>query len=258
MGHSASTKASEGRTLARRPGSLYAPTPTRGAMDTGICNILCCPLFDATDLTGNHVFDYGTPTFGNNESNHGSYDGGAALQASTTVGTPLRVTTDNQAHQIPHTEPVTFGALVYMRSASGTPQLLCSGSGTNNSNYCLQRQASVGWRFQGVGVTAMGDHRDKTPNGRWYHVCLAIAANRASSPAAAFYLNGQEAWTGTLGAAQAVSTTDDFAFTTDALDTTSSFNGFMINAFVTDTLLDATTIKNLSDEAFGHASPLMI
>jgi hypothetical protein len=227
-------------------------------MDTGICNILCCPLFDDTDLTGNHVFDDGTPTFANVDSNHGCYDGGPALVASTTAGTGMRVIADSQAHQIPHTEPVTFGFLIYMRTISGTPQLMNSGPGANNSNYGIQRQASAGWRHQGSGVTTLGDHRTKTPAGRFYHVCLAIEANRSSSPAGAFYLNGQEAWTGTIGNAQAVSSTDDFAFTGDADETNSSWTGFMVNAFVTDTLLDPATIKNLSDEAFGHASPLMI
>ncbi len=239
-------------------GQIGDTVPTRGAMDTDICNILCCPLFDDTDLTGNHVFDDGTPTFANIDSNHGCYDGGTALVASTSAGTGLRMIASSQPHQIPHTEPVTFGFLIYMRTISGTPQLMCSGPGANNSNYGIQRQASAGWRHQGSGVTTMGDHRSKTPAGRFYHVCLAIEAGRSSSPAGAFYLNGQEAWTGTIGNAQAVSSTDDFAFTGDADETNSSWTGFMVNAFITDTLLDAATIQNLSDEAFGHASPLMI
>lgn len=226
-------------------------------MDTGICNILCCPLFDPTDLTGNHTFEEGTPTFANVDSNHGSYDGGAALVASTTAGTGMRTLVDSQAHQIPHTEPVTFGFLIYMRTISGTPQLMNSGAGANNSNYGIQRQASTGWRHQGTGVTNLGDERTITPAGRFYHVCLSIDGNRTSSPAGAFYLNGQEAWTGVIGAADTVSTTDNFAFTGDSDETNSSWTGFMVNAFITDTLLDAATIQNLSDEAFGHASPLM-
>lgn len=244
--------------LTRSAGSLYAPTPQRVSVSPDICNILCCPLFDDADLTGNHTFEEGTPTFATHNDFHAAYDGANMLQASATAGTGMRTLVDSQAHQIPHTEPVTFGFHIYMRTISGTPQLMNSGAGANNSNYGIQRQASAGWRFQGVGVTNLGDHRTKTPTGRWYHVCLAIAANRASSPAAAFYLNGQEAWTGTLGAADTVSTTDNFAFTGDSDESNSSWTGMMSNAFITDTLLDAATIKNLSDEAHGHASPLMI
>lgn len=258
MGHGASTKAKEGATLARRPGSLYAPTPKRIEIGTDIGNILCCPLSaDLTDLTGNHVFDYGTPSFGTADSTHGSYDGGTMMIVENSAALNPRIIADGAAaHQIPHTSPVTFGAFIYPRVYNGSPAMLCSGNGGFGNNYGLYRQSTAGWQFLGNGQTSMGNHKTKTPIQRWFHVCMAVSANRTTSPAAAFYLNGREVWSGTVNA-EAVQTTDNFALTSDADDTSAAWEGLMCNAFVTDTLLSAATIKNLSDESFGHASPWM-
>jgi hypothetical protein len=103
----------------------------------------------------------------------------------------------------------------------------------------------------------MGVNFEETPGGRWFHVCLAIdsTSRGTGSNAAEFYLNGQPVWSGDVNASQTVNTTDVYSFACDQDETASDIDGFMANVFVTDTVLDRATIRALSDESFGHASP---
>ena len=236
-------------------------TPERSStVLESVGNIMAFPFKDdALDLTGNHVIDTNTPSLITVDpaaapSNHYTYDGLPMLRSATTTGFAPRIVASTQAHQIPLSEPVTFGFFCYRRNDAATPQFMCSGPGTTSSNYGIQRQASAGWRSLGGGVTTMGDHRNMTPTGKWFHIVLAHSGSRSSSHAGAFYINGQEVWTGDL-ISSAPAATDDFGFTNQSTSDNSGFNGFMCNCFVTDTLLDAQTIKALSDESFGHASP---
>lgn len=231
-------------------------------------NIMAFPFItDTLDATGNHTIDDGTPVLitqlpDASPNNPYSYDNQNMLHCRTTASAAPRVIASTQAHQIPHTEPVSFGFFIYARTWSGsTPQLMVSGPGSNQANYGIQRQASVGWRFQrsGGSVDTLGDQRNLTPTGRWFHLVMAVAGGRnTGSNAAALYINGAEVWSGTVGACQTVSSTDNFSFTSDSGDSTSPWTGFMCNAFVTDTVVDAATARALSDESFGHASPYAI
>jgi hypothetical protein len=229
------------------------PTPSIDVISE-VGNILCFPFTqDLLDVTGNHTIDDGSPALISTEV----YNYGAqGLDVNYGVGNSPRILAASQAHQIPHTEPVTFGFFMMARTYIYTLQLMGSGPGANSSNYGIQLQSSAGWRFQGAGVTAMGDHREITPSGRFFHIALAISANRTSSPAAEFYINGHPLWTGTLVNANTVNANDNFSFLCDQDENASDLsNGFMSHCFVSDNLLDRATIRALSDEAFGHASP---
>ena len=183
MGYETSTLASEGATLTPIEGAIYSPPLARAHVTPDIANILCCPLHtDLTDLTGNHVFDYGSAAFANNWSGHYAYDGSPMMVVENTAALNPRITTDGAApHQIPHTEPVTFGAFIFPQVYNGSAAILCSGNGGFGNNYGLYRQSTVGWEFLGNGQTVMGDHRTKTPVQRWFHVCMAVSANRTTS-----------------------------------------------------------------------------
>jgi len=254
--------------------SAYAPrggaggigaVPTRAStVLESIGNILAFPFKDdALDKSGNgQVIGAGTASLitqdpAANPDDHYTYDAQPMLRCTATVGFVPIITADSQAHQVPLSEPLSFGFFYYVRSATGTPEFMYSGpsAGGNTCNYGVQRQASVGWRsLGGGGVTAMGDHRDITPFGRWSHIVVVHSGSRSSSHAGAFYVNGVEVWNGNLVSSAPLST-HDFSFNDTANATNSDFEGFMCNAFVTDTLLDAATIKALSDESFGHGSP---
>jgi hypothetical protein len=226
-------------------------------------NIMTFPFKDdLLDVTGNHTIDSGTPLLvdqdpASNPSDHYTYDNQNMLLARTTVSTAPRILASTQAHQIPLTEPVSFGFFLYMRSVGTTGQFMVSGPGGNESQYGLQRQSSAGWRFQGQGTTTMGDQRDITPPGRWLHVGFAVAGGDRSTGgnASSFYINGIEVWTGNVGNSKVVNTTDDFSFQSDSDGAQAAWSGFMCNCFLTDTIVDAATFKALSDESFGHASP---
>ena len=232
-------------------------TVTRSAdVLTSVGNILAFPFTnDTLDASGNHVIDSGTP----NIVTTGTYTYGEGMLECTAVNFQApRIIAASQAHQIPHTSPVTFGFFMMGTVYHGTLQLMVSGGGGNDGNYGIQRQGSAGWRFQGIGVTTMGDHRDITPTGRWYHICLAIdsTSRGTGGNAAEFYINGHPVWSGNVGAAQVVSTDHDFSFLCDADEQATDITGRFSHAFVTDTVPDRATIRALSDEAFGHASPL--
>ena len=222
-------------------------------------NIMAFPFqANTTDLSGNHTIDDGTPTLTNTTAGQYTYDGQNMLRINFAVGEAPRIIASTQAHQIPLTEPVTSGFFCMADSwGGGTPQLMVSGPGSNAGNYGLQRQSSVGWRYQGDGATptSLGDHRDITGTNRWFHMVLAISGSRSTSSPGAFYINGTEVWSGNIVRGNNVSSTDNFSFGSDSDESTAGWQGFMSNVFVTDTLLDSATIKALSDEAFGHASP---
>jgi hypothetical protein len=259
MGHGASTKALEGATLARRAGSLYAPAPQRVSVTPDIGNILCCPFgTNAIDLTGNHTVDDGTPVFSNVTQNHYTYDSADMLEASTDAGTAPRVLADSQAHQIPLANPVTFGFFMRPSQYNGSPYFMCSGAATATGNYGIHRSTITGWHHTGTGFTALGDYEEITEAPRTFHVALAISGGRGAAPAAEFYLNGTPVWSGNLGASIAPLTTHNLGLTAASTANDSNWHGHFCNAFISDTLLDPATIKNLSDESFGHASPWMI
>lgn len=224
-------------------------------------NILAFPfLTNTTDLTGNHTIDDGTPTLVTNIGGDPAYGGGSRLRINSAVGEAPRILASSEEHQVPLTSPVTFGMFMMATSWGGsTPQLMVSGPGANSSNYGMQRQSTVGWRYQGDGgtTTTLGDHRDITPTNRWFHWALVIDSTSRSTGGnpSAFYINGQELWTGNTNSGETVSTTDNFSFGSDSDEATASWTGFISHCFVADSALDATTIKALSDEAFGHASP---
>lgn len=227
-------------------------------------NILCFPFSaDTLDKSGNHTIDDGNPKLvtqlpAANPNDHYTYDGNNMLEADQVATEAPRIIASTQAHQIPLTEPVTFGMFMYARTwGGGTPQLMVSGPGSNASNYGMQRQGSVGWRYQGDAgnTTTLGDQRDLTPTGRWFHWTLAIAGSRNTASAAKFYINGTPVWSGNVTSGDPPLSTDNFSFISDSDESTGGWNGFVCNCFVTDTLLSDATIKALSDESFGHASP---
>lgn len=246
-------------------GAIGGVPQRESAVLEAVGNILAFPFStDLLDKSGNgQVIDAGTTGLGNTyfksatNCSH-SYDGNNMLLLDQDGATSApRITAASQAHQVPHTSPVTFGGFMMGTNLTYTLQLFGSGPGSNSSNYCLQLQSSAGWRFQGNGVTNMGVNFEETPAGRWFHICLAIdsTSRGTGSNAAEFYLNGQPVWSGDVVASQPVNTTDVYSFSCDQDETDPDIQGFMANVFVTDTVLDRTTIRALSDESFGHASP---
>lgn len=225
-------------------------------------NILCFPFKnDLLDTTGNHVIDYGSSvlgtSYGTGLSASHSYDGENMLILDNVATSAPRVDASSKPHQIPHTKPVSLGCFMMGTSYFLTIQMMRSGAGANNGNYGLQLHSSVGWRFSAASDTALGDNRDLTPTARWFHVAMVVASTSRGTGgnAAEFYINGQPVWDGTVGSAMTVNTTDNFSFSCDATETSPDWDGFMANAFVSDNVLDRDTIRALSDECFGHASP---
>ena len=240
-------------------GGVGGGSPVRSStLVESVGNIMCFPFKDdLLDTTGNHVIDAGSFTLETQApdaapNNLYSYDQNSMLNVTTVSLANSLITANSRPHQIPHTEPVSFGFFFFTRAWPGsTPEFMSSG----DFNYGLQRQVNNGWRFATSGIAAMGDQRNKVPAARWTHIVMTVTANRASGPTGTFYINGTAVWTGGVANAGTVSSTDNFSFAADHSDTTSRINGFMANVFVTDTLLDSATIKALSDECFGHASP---
>ena len=244
-------------------GAVGGVTPaTRSSLVESVGNIMCFPFRDdLLDTTGNHTIDSGGFTLETQDpvsapNNYYSYDPYNMLVVDQVASNNSRILASTQAHQIPHASPVSFGFFVMFRTwDTSTAKLLISGSAVNVSNYGIQRNPTLGWHFQGSALTTMGDQRNKTPTGRWTHIAMTVTANRSSGPTGTFYINGTAVWTGVVNNAAAVSSTDDFSFAADSSDITSQWNGFLANVFVTDTLLNAATIRALSDECHGHASP---
>jgi hypothetical protein len=245
------------------PGGIGSTPQRSSAVLESVANILAFPFStDVLDKSGNgQVIDAGVPTLlsqdpGTAGANPYTYDGANMFHIDDVVGEAPRITAASQAHQVPRSEPITFGCFLYFKSLVGTPQILVSSDAAGSGgNYGLQRQGSAGWRFEGASLTTLGDQRELTPIGRWFHIAMAVAGGRDTSSAGEFYINGNPVWGGTVAASDAPSSADEFGFGSHFGDTTANWVGFMCNVFVTDTLLDAATIKALSDESFGHGSP---
>lgn len=247
--------------------SGYTPYKGKGAIGSDVSqsidvisevgNILCFPFTqDLLDVTGNHTIDDGTPYL----TTANSYNFQQQLGVNYGVGLTPRILAASQAHQVPLSSPVTFGMFMMARSYTYSLQLMGSGPGANASNYCLQLQSVAGWRYQGSGgsTTDLGDHRDITPPGRFFHLCLAIDSGSRSTGgnAAEFYINGHPLWSGNVVAGNTVNVNDNFSFLCDQDENVSDLtNGVFSHCFVADSALDRATIRALSDEAFGHASP---
>ena len=235
---------------------------TRSTVVESIGNILCFPFKDdLLDTSGNHTIDYGTSAlgtvYGAGSTGSYTYDGNNMLLLDNVAASAPRIIASTQAHQVPHDKPLSFGCFMMGTSYFLTVQLMNSGPGSNRANYGLQMQSSAGWRYVGFATTDLGHHRDLTTTGRWFHIAMVVdsTARGTGSNPAEFYINGQPVWTGDVGSSQTVLSTDNFAFACEADETVPDWDGFMSNAFVTDTVLDRATIKALSDESFGHASP---
>jgi len=238
-------------------GAVGGDQSRRSTVLESVGNILACPFQDdILDKTGNHTYDTGTDTIITSASSDNLYHGTGMLDVTGGAGNALICTATSAPHQIPLTEPVTIGCFLQWTTLVSTPQILVSTNAAGSSgNYGLQRQSSAGWRWQGSSLTTLGDHREITPIGRWFHVAIAVEGGRSTASAAEFYINGQAVWTGDVSASSAPASDDWFTPTLHYNDGASNWTGRLCNAFISDNLLDAATIKALSDEAFGHASP---
>jgi hypothetical protein len=245
-------------------GAVGGTTPVRGSsVLESVGNIMAFPFKDdLLDKSGNHTIDYGTSVLGTSYgigSTSGSYtyDGENMLLLDNVASSAPRVIASTQAHQIPHNKPVSFGCFVMGSSYFFTLQTMNSGPGGNRANYGLQLHTTAGWRYVGFATTDLGDFSELTTSGRWFHIAMVVdsTSRGTGSNPAEFYINGQPVWSGDVGNSQTVLSTNNFAFACEADETVPDWDGFISNAFVSDNVLDRATIKALSDESFGHASP---
>jgi len=259
-----STHAPRGDQLSQ-PGSIGG-SPERVDVSTGLCDILCCPFTtDFTDLTGNHTWNNvngdALITAG---SNLISYNGETSLRTLDDVGSALRTSASEPEHAIGGTDPVTFGCFLRVTFWNSTSQFMTSSATGGNANYGLIRFTNGDWGFRGASGGGSGAawrvmvnrfQEDANAIGRWFHVCMRC---EDGSNDGTFFWNGNEIWTGALGTngRKAAAPTDIFNWN-EASPTADNprFEAYMNNLFVAGRDLSNAEIKQLSDEAHGHASP---
>lgn len=262
MGYS--THAPRGDQLTQQAGAIGG-SPERADVSTDLCDILCCPFTtDYTDLTGNHTWNTGN-SFIETGSNLISYNGEDVLRTIDGTGASMKTNASEGEHAIGGTDPVTFGCFLRVSFWNSTSQFMTSSVSGGSANYGLIRFTNGDWGFRGAVGGGSGQawrvmtnrfQEDANVIGRWFHVAMRCedGVNEGT-----FFWNGNEIWTGALGTngRKSANPAADIFSWNEANPTSDNprWEGYANNLFVAGRDLSNAEIKQLSDEAHGHASP---
>jgi len=224
-------------------------------------NILACPFStDNTDVTGNHTFGAaGTFTASTGYNGETTFNTSAA---NTSIDT---IAGSGTAHDIAIASPVTFGGFFKLVGSpqAVNPYLISSavsgGAGTHNYSLVLisgSLNLQAGTPTGTLTDFAWSPHEAPAAavmanSSGWYHIVCQLEAGRTT---ARLFVDGKQFGAdktsipaGALGGNLFINGINGVA--------AGELNAFNRNLFISDTLIDAATIRSLAERSYGHGLP---
>lgn len=197
----------------------------------------------ATDLAGDSVLDQDPPVqYGTDLHYTGAPTDTFFVDSGVLLGT-----TGDTAHKVAISSPLTVSVFYKATSIQTTAYVFASSTQTSSFNYGLAHVSG----FFSVRFGAHTSTAVPFAVGCWTHVCLTAPANRLSFK---FYVNGKLAFTSGAVAAGTVGAGDSLKLgNVDAVN--GDLTGLISDVLIADSEYDATAVRTLAENAFGHVLP---